>query len=145
MSAMANAETGYRCIQQIGNMNQENSWIIRNLEPKTYYWSVQAIDHAFAGSQFGIEQSFSITATAVAEITQQGELEIWPNPVVDHVTVNIPGNDVAEIIITSLQGKRVAEAEGTGNITIDLSSQPGGMYIISVYVAEKQHIQKILK
>jgi hypothetical protein len=59
-SAMANPVSGYRNIAQIGNMNSRRTFTIKNLPEGTYYWSVQAIDNAFAGSTFATEQSFSI-------------------------------------------------------------------------------------
>ncbi|MFH2049543.1 MAG: FG-GAP-like repeat-containing protein, partial [bacterium] len=60
MSPMSNIGNGYRKVTQIGNTNHNNSWTIGNLADGTYYWSVQAIDNAFAGSAFATEQSFII-------------------------------------------------------------------------------------
>lgn len=58
--AMADPITGYRRLPALGNAGQRLSWTITNLKAGTYYWSVQAIDHAFAGSAFAPEQSFTI-------------------------------------------------------------------------------------
>jgi len=58
VSPMANVTTGYRKVPKPGNVNHNNSWTIKNLPEGKYYWSVQAIDHAFAGSAFAAEQSF---------------------------------------------------------------------------------------
>ncbi|MCZ6803140.1 MAG: FG-GAP-like repeat-containing protein [Proteobacteria bacterium] len=63
VSPMADINIGYRKIPAIGNTNHNNSWTIKNLLPGTYYWSVQAIDNGFAGSEFAEEQSFSIALT----------------------------------------------------------------------------------
>jgi len=60
ISPMADVSTGYRKIPKLGNTNHNNSWKIKNLPEGTYYWSVQAVDHAFAGSAFATEQSFTI-------------------------------------------------------------------------------------
>jgi|GEM_PF-638984 len=60
VSPMADINTGYRRVVQLGNTNHRNSWTIKNLLSGTYYWSVQAIDNAFAGSAFATEQSFII-------------------------------------------------------------------------------------
>src|SRR5262249_51859906 len=60
VSAMANGATGYREIAQIGNTNLDTAWTIKGLPVGTYYWSVQAIDNAFAGSAFAAEDSFTI-------------------------------------------------------------------------------------
>ncbi|MGH7493337.1 MAG: fibronectin type III domain-containing protein [bacterium] len=60
VSPMANVTTGYRRIPKLGNTNHNTGWIVHNLKPGTYYWSVQAIDNAFAGSPFAAEQFFTI-------------------------------------------------------------------------------------
>jgi len=62
VAPMANVSTGYRRVIRLGNTNHRNSWTIKNLSNGTYFWSVQALDHAFAGSAFAAEQSFSIVA-----------------------------------------------------------------------------------
>lgn len=61
VSPMANVNTGYRRLPQMGNTHLNSSWYIKDLAPGTYYWSVQAIDNAFAGSAFAPEQSFTIS------------------------------------------------------------------------------------
>ncbi len=59
-SPMANLSNGYRKVVRLGNTNHDTSWTIKNLDTtQTYYWSVQAIDNSFAGSQFSAEQSFT--------------------------------------------------------------------------------------
>ncbi|TLY28024.1 MAG: T9SS type A sorting domain-containing protein, partial [Ignavibacteria bacterium] len=62
MTPLADPSTGYRKVVQLGNTSYRNSWTLKNLPPGTYYWSVQAIDNAFAGSPFAEEQSFTIYA-----------------------------------------------------------------------------------
>jgi FG-GAP-like repeat/FlgD Ig-like domain/Bacterial Ig-like domain len=52
-SAMADAATGYRSIPAIGNVNHNLSWQIELPDDDPIYWSVQAIDGAYAGSAFG--------------------------------------------------------------------------------------------
>ncbi len=43
-----------------GNVDGNTSWSLKNLEPGTYYWSVQAVDAGFAGSEFATEGSFTV-------------------------------------------------------------------------------------
>ena len=42
----------------MGNVQQNLSWALKRLAPGTYYWSVQAIDTAFAGSAWAAEEMF---------------------------------------------------------------------------------------
>ena len=56
---MADQKSGYRRVVQLGN-SQDSSFTLTGLTAgKTYYWSVQAIDGAFAGSPFAPEQRFT--------------------------------------------------------------------------------------
>jgi len=58
-SSMSDIITGYRKIVSIDNTNETNSWAIKNLPSGDYYWSVQSVDNAFAGSEFAVERTFS--------------------------------------------------------------------------------------
>ncbi|MFX0200229.1 MAG: FG-GAP repeat domain-containing protein, partial [Candidatus Hodarchaeota archaeon] len=62
ISPMSDGESGYRRIPYSGNTNHNNAWTIKNLLGGNYFWSVQAIDHAFAGSIFAMEATFSVPA-----------------------------------------------------------------------------------
>ncbi|TAE95719.1 MAG: DUF4347 domain-containing protein [Oscillatoriales cyanobacterium] len=51
---------GTRQVVGLGNVSQNTQWQLKDLSPdKTYYWSVQAIDTAWAGSEFATEESFT--------------------------------------------------------------------------------------
>jgi len=67
VSPMAESSSGYRRVVRPGNTNHRTRWKIKNLPDGTYYWSVQAIDHAFAGSAFAPEQSFTIVAPSAPQ------------------------------------------------------------------------------
>ena len=60
VSPMAALSNGFRRIVNYGNASQDTLFILNNLEPGEYFWSVQSIDNAFAGSDFAAEQSFTI-------------------------------------------------------------------------------------
>jgi hypothetical protein len=51
---------GYRQVVEWGNAQHGLSAHVKSLPPGTYYWSVQAIDGAFAGSAFAAESSFTL-------------------------------------------------------------------------------------
>jgi predicted nucleotidyltransferase len=59
LSPMSDRSTGYRRVINLGNTNHNNSWTIKGLADGLYYWSVQAIDNAFAGSNFATEKRFA--------------------------------------------------------------------------------------
>ncbi len=65
LSPMAGAATGARQIVALGNASLNTRWTLAHLPNGIYYWSAQALDHAFAASTFAPEQSFVI-ANAVS-------------------------------------------------------------------------------
>ena len=62
---MADASTGHRRIPALGNANLRLGWTLTNLAAGTYYWSVQAVDHTFAGSAFAPEQTFALASPTI--------------------------------------------------------------------------------
>jgi predicted nucleotidyltransferase len=73
VSPLANLSTGMRRIVSPGNAGEANGAIL-NLAPGTYYWSVQAEDASYSGSQFATESSFTIrnTTTSFAGMVSAG-------------------------------------------------------------------------
>jgi len=62
--APTSLDDGTRQIVGLGNTSQNTSWQLNNLSPQKYYWSVQSIDNAWAGSPFATEGSFTVDNTA---------------------------------------------------------------------------------
>ena len=60
LSPMSDLNDGFRKVSSLGNTNHDTSWTIKNLAEGTYYWSVQAIDNSFAGSNFASEQIITV-------------------------------------------------------------------------------------
>jgi hypothetical protein len=50
------SDDGKRLLPAMGNVQHNTSWTL-HIPPGTYYWSVQAIDSAFAGSAWAVEQN----------------------------------------------------------------------------------------
>jgi predicted nucleotidyltransferase len=77
-SSMASA-TGYRRLPQLGNTQERKTCTLR-LPQGTYYYSVQAIDGAFAGSNFAPEQSFTLarfTPQTTFDVFDSGTAGAW--------------------------------------------------------------------
>lgn len=60
LSPMSNRETGFRRIISFGNTNHDTSWTIKGLSTGTYYWSVQAIDKNYTGSNFAVSKILNL-------------------------------------------------------------------------------------
>ncbi|HTK82428.1 MAG TPA: FG-GAP-like repeat-containing protein [Bacteroidota bacterium] len=141
ISPMANGATGYRQIVQLGNANLDSSWTLKGLPAGTYYWSVQAIDNAFAGSPFGGEQSFVISPMGVSEIpgsipSVTRLVQNYPNPFNPTTTVpfDLAHDGSVRIEIYNILGqnvKKLAESDlhaGRYEAAFNGSDLPSGIY-----------------
>ncbi len=63
ISPRSNPETGYLRMPVRGNVDNNTGWKLRNLEPGTYYWSVQTIDNSFNASEFSPDHTFTVKSS----------------------------------------------------------------------------------
>jgi hypothetical protein len=79
----ANPANGFRRLPQMGNEFENLSTTLTHLPSGHYYWSVQAIDSAFAGSPFAAESTFTIVLTrpviTSASIGASGQFQVQFN------------------------------------------------------------------
>ena len=86
---MSDRNTGYRRVINLGNTNHRNSWTIKGLDSaQTYYWSVQATDNAFAGSNFAPEKTFS------TGITTTHFIPVWTGNPYLPMNISVTGADL---------------------------------------------------
>ena len=88
VSPQADVHTGLRRLPEFGNAQHGVVATLTNLTAlTTYYWSVQAIDTAFAGSPFATEQSFTTPATqptvSVPDVTGDSSIGVTINSTVN--------------------------------------------------------------
>ncbi|HET6409896.1 MAG TPA: VCBS repeat-containing protein, partial [Chthoniobacteraceae bacterium] len=112
MSAMANPTNGQRLIAAIGNTGLRTNWTIHKFRPGTYYWSVQAIDHSYAGSPFAPELSFTVSNTLPVV-----ELHSLTNVTANSVTANLLLDTVGELTTYYLEFTS-ADHSGTSALRI---------------------------
>lgn len=63
VSPLAEVYSGRRFVSRRGNVDHNKTWTLHGLEPGTvYYWSVQAIDQTFSGSEFSAEGTFETSS-----------------------------------------------------------------------------------
>jgi len=60
VSPLAGLATGYRRVPQLGNLQHGTTAQLHLAPGRPYYWSVQAVDGALAGSAFSAEGSFGL-------------------------------------------------------------------------------------
>jgi len=90
MSSLS-APSGWRKVVTMGNAFQNTGWWLHNLQPGTYFWSVQAIDNSFAGGPFAPEKSFVIPLTSLPVPQVNDTFSCQPGVVVLTATGAGPG------------------------------------------------------
>ena len=137
VSPMANVSTGYRKIVSYGNTFHNNSWTIKDLTSGIYYWSVQAIDNAFAGSAFSVQDSFEIDCNSIEENLKTLEYLIYPNPAQSNIYLQFKEKHQTQLslkIYNSL-GVLVKQEKLSLNkkeYSINIENLESGVYFISI-------------
>ena len=141
MTSMAHG-SGTRKLAATGNARQSTFYAIYGLTEGTYYWSVQAIDHGFRGSNFVSDQTIVLTAINDKQIDSDAYkiAQIYPNPAVDHIILqfnsSIPADDYI-LKINSIAGKIMRKKmihvhDASQKFSIRIDDLPGGIYIITL-------------
>lgn len=56
----ADLQTGYRRVPRPGNAGYHREFVLQQLFPGTYYWTVQAVDETYRGSGFAVDAVFHV-------------------------------------------------------------------------------------
>jgi len=84
-------------------------------------------------------------ATRINKLHAVG-LKLWPNPVGNSLTIRSEEGDIKSVRIVSINGRTVFERNTTCKFeTLNLSSLPDGMYIVTVFTKNKVFTSKIIK
>jgi uncharacterized membrane protein YeaQ/YmgE (transglycosylase-associated protein family) len=142
LTAMSNPLNGKLLLPKPGNTGNNSDWTI-NLPDGTYFWSVQAIDHSFAASEFSEEQTFTILNVGKQE-NEYLDINIFPNPVSDILKITASEEFDGEII--GLDGKVLkTESSEKNTIAFDLSDCIPGIYILKMNYHPQIVFRKIIK
>jgi len=144
ISANAILSSGFRLIPALGNTTQNNFMIIDGLTDGTYFWSVQAIDNAFAGSVFAAENSFTVDITNVEQPVCISSVA-FPNPVKDRLVIN-SGMKIIKIVLTGINGQTILTKRVNNQTTeLDMSHLPQGVYFLTLESENDILTKKIVK
>ena len=135
--------TGFRKIPGIGNTNQDSAWNIYNLDPGTYYWSVQAVDNGFLGSGFAESQMFTILPVGVDQ-DKSMEAAVYPNPFSDKIYLKNIDPEDAVIEIYNPKGEIIFRTTHLSR-ELDLSGLAQGVYFLKIQSDTHNIVQKLLK
>ncbi|UQD55465.1 FG-GAP-like repeat-containing protein [Flavobacterium sp. K5-23] len=143
MGADANT-SGKRKVSGKGNVEHNKKWRL-SLPVGSYYWSVQAIDASYSGSEFSVPNQFEITANGLSTESFNKEILVkaYPNPTTDVVTIIIPKEYVLEKIeMYNSLGQFISEY--TKN-TISLQNLTSGNYFLKIFTSGGITTTKVIK
>jgi FG-GAP-like repeat len=154
VSPMADVATGRRLVVDRGNVGPAPAWRLRGLANGTYFWSVQSIDAAFAGSPFAPEGTFTVGTVDVAPATN-GRLRItqpFASPLQGQGTMRfvLPEPRIVSIDVFDLAGRRVAtlaegeRAAGVQSVEWRAPELPAGVYLVRLAAGTEQLGSRVL-
>lgn len=100
-------------------------------------------------SEEGISADWTVNVhlTAAIDYINAG-IEIYPNPSKGIFSIDLPNinNKYCKLIITDITGKQVYRTDvSSGNINIDISNKPTGIYMLNLYIDNTVISKKIIK
>lgn len=143
ISPMSDPATGHRYMTAAGNAGQNDFMVFRNLEPGTYYFRVQAIDQAFAGSAFSDEGSLAVLGTHTTDQPLQ-----MPELLLQHgiIMVNYLPVSRGEAYLIGPEGRIVETRHFAGNnFEMSVRDLTPGLYVIRLLAEGKQWTWKFVK
>lgn len=144
MAANANAD-GTRKVSGKGNVEHNTKWRL-SLPAGKYYWSVQAIDASYAGSEFSKASYFEVKSdgTLANESFEKSILiNAYPNPTKDNVTVTIPAEfELEKIEVYNILGQMVEQSSVN---RISLQKIATGNYFLKIYTSGGVISKQIIK
>lgn len=134
VSPSSDVETGFRKIPVVGNAYYNQKYILKDLKPGAYYWSVQTIDHTMNGSEFADEQL--ATASAVIDDETRRGIRLYPNPAREYIMVG--GMISGDFLIYNVTGTIVSHGSIVrgGNNMITTEKFPPGVYTLEISGSE---------
>ncbi|MBA7653342.1 hypothetical protein ES703_61190 [subsurface metagenome] len=116
------------------------------------FYATQSGDYAVVISENGCTSTsdcYNVTAIAgIEEKRFESEIQVFPNPTQDKITINLPDHYNATISVISMQGQSVLEQSfdnGQSSIELELKDLEPGMYLIRVNAGNNTAILRILK
>ena len=98
--------SGDRLVTRRGNI-QDTSAVYNNVAPGIYFWSVQSVDAAYAGSEFASEETFTIQDTiAVSPLSEQNDVIYYSetNSVLDFKAIPLGRSAIIDNVIVAYTG-----------------------------------------
>lgn len=89
--------------------------------------------------------SYTDLYTGIEEAEDQGNVQTYPNPFVDKITIETDSEEAVEFLIYDTYGRLVAQGTTQNNSEIDLESLSPGSYYLHLQSDENATVIKIIK
>lgn len=152
--------TGTRMVARMGNVNHNTSWSLA-LPPGTYYWSVQAVDAAFAGGPFASEAVVVVPITDVEDRIAPGVAlrAVAPNPFADRAAIEfeLPRATRVALSVLDVHGRTVRTlsagsswAAGRHRLEWDGADAHGrptaaGIYLVAIEADGERALRRVVR
>lgn len=113
----ANLATGLRKVAKPGNASTNLAWTLKQLDGGDYYYAVQTIDGAFAGSTFANESAFKLIRIDPVDVSCAGTTQQFKATPAGNYTWTVSGGSLAEGQGTDLVKVKWGTA-GNGKISV---------------------------
>lgn len=142
LPSMSNPADGYRLIPLPGNVSNDTSWVL-NLPDGNYYWSVQALDHSFSGSQFAEEQQFTVLNVGMPESVTLS-VEVTNNPFSDKLIIR--SYNKINVSVYDSFGRQVVNSSKAEIVQqFETGNWPAGIYFAGISDSEGFRVIKVIK
>ncbi|MGE5316784.1 MAG: T9SS type A sorting domain-containing protein, partial [Chloroflexota bacterium] len=143
LSPLSDPLTGTRYQPSSGNMGSNIFCVFKNLQPGTYYFSLQAVDQSFAASVFSEEQNFTILPTSLS-----GNPNIGPNITIraeSGVLIINSDLDNSELSLINMSGIVIERStQNSGTAFLKTAQLAKGLYILQISCNGSYFYKKIL-
>jgi len=93
----------------------------------------------------GVDNVTLTQLTAVYNSLDERLYEIYPNPVMDELKINLYTNEAADLTIFNMVGEMIYENTVVDNTTVSMSHMRRGIYFVELIINNERVVRKVLK
>lgn len=131
----------------------DNMTMYDNLMPgMTYMASVRAECATMGNSPYSMTSFTTPMMRMAGQETVSSSMSVYPNPTKGDVSINIESasNEAASLFVADVTGrvvfsKSVDLTSGVNNLSLDLASQPAGIYVVRLQQGANSHSVKVIR
>ena len=130
-----------------GQLLSNTSTLIVNVSSDTMFWveTVVILPNGSLCSSIRVPVNVNIV-TSTEDSNALQDIQIYPNPTVDYLMINLDDISTATLRIMDNQGRLVSEQTlQTGENELSLSAYSAGIYLFQILTEEGSMIQKVFK